>query len=128
VRQSPWLSLFGAYALLDDPGSSKPLVVHIYGMTGPSSLLRGVACFVAKVHAEDLAVSAAATACVIRRDGGVELRVTFPDLRGGTTDIVVRRRRTRSLARSLTELSGHVLGSGGTVVATARLRFNWRVR
>lgn len=126
--QSPVLSLFGDYASLAEPLAPKPLAIDIYGLTSPSSLLRGVARFPARVHAEGVAVSVAADACLIRCDGRAELRVTFSDLRGAMNDIVVRRRRDGAFVRSLTELSGHVLGADGAVFATARLRLNWRMR
>jgi hypothetical protein len=128
VRRSPLLSLFGEYASLAEPLSPKPLAVDIYGLASPASLLRGVARFPARVHAEGVAVSVAAAACVVRHDGRAELRVTFSDLRGGTNDIVVSRRRNGAFVRSLTELCGHVLGADGAVFATARLRVNWRLR
>ena len=128
AARSPWLSLFGAYVALEGAASPKPLVVDLYGLTAPSSLLRGVATFRARVHAEDLVATAEGSASVVRRDGGTELRVTFADRSGAPKDIVVRGHRGRSLALSLTELSGQVLGGEGTVVATARLRLNWRGR
>ncbi len=127
MGRSPFLSLFGDYAPLVEPGSPKPLAVDIYGLTSPASLLRGVARLTARVHAEGVAASVAAVACVVRRDGRAELRVTFTDVRGATNDIVVSRRRDGALVRSLTELSGHLLGADGAVFATARLRLNWRV-
>jgi hypothetical protein len=128
VRRSPLLSLFGEYASLAEPLSPKPLAVDIYGLTSPSSLLRGVARFSARVHAEAVAASVAGAACMVWRDGRAELRVTFSDLRGATNDIVVRRRCDGAFVRSLTELTGHLLGADGAVFATARLRLNWRMR
>lgn len=120
------LSLFGAYVPRDEPQSPRPLFVEIYGLTAPFSLLRGIATFEARVHAEDVAASASATACLIRARGVTELRVTFCDARGGTNDIVVARRRKAPFARSWTELSGYVLGAAGSQIATVQLRINWR--
>lgn len=127
MRRSPFLSLFGAYVPHVEPRAPKPLVVDIYGFDESSAVLRGAAKFAARVYAEDLAVSAPATARLVRPRGGAELRVTFTDVRGATNDIVVERRRKAGLARSLTELSGVLLGAGGSAVAAVQLRINWRL-
>lgn len=126
VWPSPLLTLFGAYTLLTEPLTPRPLVVELRALTALASLFGGVATFQARVVAEDLSGATPATVGFTARPPGVRCHVTFGDGPHATYELLLDTRFDRRIVRSLTELSGLVIGPEGAVIGSARLRLNWR--